>query len=339
MEPEGTTPPEAIEAAVADAPAEPQTPASTPPAEAPNTSIADAFAQAKAELDGQGEGSKPGEDANASKPGGEQAQEPASEEAGTSPDRTYGIQGSIQRLIDLVNAGREDELTPVERGVFDKLKGTLGDRLRPEVERQIQVDREREAGFKNLYLEHLALEEADPAAYIAALKARPKLLNFMEMYAKDHPEISLETPDAQRMYAADEVEAHTSAAKKAGATEAGNRWVEAAKAIAEQMGVDPEAAMANGKGPGTVVAALVEAAAEARAKALVDQKLPGIIEAERQAALEQATARFVSTEVKAPVNIPGSTRNPDAPVQRAPGTKYSMADALKDAAAELEKAS
>lgn len=339
MDPSASTPETAIEAPATDASATPpEAPASSPEA-APN-SIAAAFAQAKAELDGQGGDAATAPDgSSSSEPNEASAQKPApvvpdpAEEA-----KSYKLQGALQRIHDLDAQGRLDELTPEERGVYDKLRSRLSESLRPELESQINADREREASFKALYLDLLAEKEGDPKAFAERLLEKPRTIEFMQRYAAAHPEITLDTPDAQRMYSGDELQAHVNTARRLAGQENGERWMEAAKAIAEQVGVDPSSILEDGKGPGTIVAALVEAAAEAKAKAIVDGKLPDLVKAERAAALEQATAQFVHEQVRTPASIPGGPRNPDAPRPRDVSKPYSMAEAFAEARAELEKA-
>lgn len=295
---------------------------STPEAEGDGgtLTLAEAFAAAKAELGAQP--AEPAKDSSteASPPDGKAEDAPATEQQvqqEPAPERPVTTQAVLDRIRTLVDEGRIAEMTPTERGIYN--------RIRQSFEREQQQERE----FRDLFLELEAERQTDPEGFVERLLGQEngaELLQFYQAYKKAHPDVTLDNPEGRPKQPSPE---QIRAEIRENYNTALN---EIMAAVAEQHGADYSAVVAkSGNKLGTAITLLIDAAVEAR----MAKELPRRLEKEREAIRMEVQAEFAPRNVLTPKVLGNGNA---APVGNSDGP-ITWGQALAEAKAELERAS
>lgn len=313
-------------------------------AEAPERiTLSEAYEQAKAELAGEEsetragvseEGSQ-GEDHGEETPTEARETATADSDAKAEPEKTDTgeretgadeatgdeptTQGQLDRINSLVEQGRESELTPTERGVLR--------RLRERVEQQHQ----QETRFRDMYLQFERMKE-DPEAWTKFLddhQQPDKVLAFMRAYKRDHPDVSLDNPDARPQPSAEQIRAQVEEEQ----TEALEGLVDQ---LAKAAGVEDELPSLRKEADGRHGALLSSITKTAIEKG-VEKMRESVRREEREAAEREAQAKFaprMETHRVLP-GVNGERRTP-APTGNSPRDR--LEQAYYESLQELEKA-
>lgn len=262
-------------------------------------SIYDAAAEAQAQIEAESDdapdsetsGKRSGLDKLATEP-----EAPAPQENDQPKGRS--TQSTLDRIRTLVDQGRESELTREEQGILKRLESRGREKAERERAEREAMEQE-EAGFREIYLDLLALEQDDPAEFAKAIREEPSRAAFMRDYAKAHPEITLDNPDAsppQKSFEQMRAEAQD---------EVRGKLLDLGKYLGEEYGLSDEDVRriaGSAKGEGTYLAGIIDAAVEKRATALADKKVKDAVKArEMELKAEYATKTIVSPR---PLNAP-----------------------------------
>lgn len=217
--------------------------------------------------------------------------EPVAQEA-TAQQRS--LQGTIDRIDTLVRQGRTDDLTPDERGIWEKLRSQASEAVRAEAE--------QEANFKKMFLEFDGYRRTDPAQWAAMIEEDPRRAQFYKAYHEAHPGVSIDNPDGETARVPD-----TRARQ-----EVDDQWRkglgDTLGAVARESGISEARVveLANeAQGPFSMVAAVVNEAVKAR----LEKERPQIVAAERDAAEKETQARWAKETLMAPPSMPGVPRS------------------------------
>lgn len=226
-----------------------------------------------------------------------------------SDRKLYDERGALQRILQLRKDGKVGELPPEAQGVLRRLEEEIRRSALAEHERQ----QKEEAEFKDFYLTNLALREHDPAAYAKVISAQPELALFMKAYETEHPEVTLDDPDARPRKTEGQM-------VKEIAQEYGAGFEAMIDAIAADGGLDPEtigklkAEFKFGQHPdsmqlGTFGAKLITAVAEVMAKDLAAKEVERV-KAEERKAYDLQLQRVRGMGAQPPRQLPGGVRDP-----------------------------
>lgn len=244
--------------------------------------------------------------------------ETGAEEATGEDDRT--TKGTLDRINSLVEQGRENELTPHERGVLR--------RLRERVEQQHQ----QETRFRDLYLQFERMKTEDPEGWTKFLddhQQPDKVLAFMRAYKRDHPEVSLDNPDARPQPSAEQIRAQVEEEQ----TEALDGLVDQ---LAKAAGVEEELPTLRKEADGRH-GALISAITKTAIEKGVEKMRESVRREEREAAEREMQAKFaprMETHRVLP-GVNGESR-PPAPTGNTPRDR--LEQAYYESLQELEKA-
>lgn len=260
-----TAPDAAIEASVAPEPTAPET--DTSPEEEQGLSVEEAFeralARAKDSEDEEETAEGDGEPASAVEPN-------AAGEAPEDAAKPADSQAVLDRVYQLWKQGREEELSPQERGILR--------RMELDATTRIQTQQAQEESFRDLYLGLLAQKDEDPEAFAHFLQSDPKgeeSLRFMKAYAAAHPDVTLDSPQAPVVKRAD---VYRDAVAQAFDT------VDTALAtVAGKYGLTDADLESAYEKSGNDFASYLDAIVAAAAKAEVERERPKIAKAEREA--------------------------------------------------------
>ena len=253
--------------------------------EAPHSDLDDiraAVEETRADMD-RAAGDTSEESKDASPEAAAALQSPASSEppAQTAATRQFTEQQAFDRALSLHRAGRTHELPPEVQGQIRKWEADT-------VERHA-AEQKVEAEFDELYLELKALEEEDPAEFVKQLRD-PELgksrFEFMEMYAKAHPEVTLDNP---RRGPKAKTEAEIRVEQDGATAQALDASL---RAFAEDHGVKDYDTIRASSGAGK--AQLMVSVMQAVVAANTAKELPNIRKAERDAAYKEAMAEYGS---------------------------------------------
>lgn len=298
-------------------------------AESGGDSFLDAFRAARAELatgdtdSGSGQDSTTDSAPPATPPDSEGAQQNAAE---TTPrgDRSYSFHGALRRLSTLVEQQRLGELTPEEAGEMTRLRALIA----PDIKADFEQEQAREQSFREMFLQLDYEFNEDPRAWADRIAGDPGFLEFYELYKRDHPGLTYETADKPRTFS----EEHVHAAVRDGVRDARAKidagLREALKEIAAEHDVDFDALSNSSSGTGSLMAALVSAAAEKKAAGLVEKQLPARLEAETKA-LKQERDALRAQAAQSPRGVRTILRDPRT--VSAPSKGESMQDAYREA--------
>lgn len=141
------------------------------------------IAEAGKESTGEPSGESPDAAPDAEKPAAAAAEATLSGEKLTP-------QQVLDRIQTLTSQGRENELTPSERGVLR--------RIRSEAVAAHQQEAEQETQFRDLFLDLDRKAKEEPETFVATLMQSEdgeRLVRFYRQYQKDHPDISTDNPN------------------------------------------------------------------------------------------------------------------------------------------------
>lgn len=260
-----TAPDAAVEASVSPEPTAPET--DTSPEEEQGLSVEDAFERALARAKDSEEKEETGEgDGQPAAPVDSAAEEATAEDAAKPADS----QAVLDRVYQLWKQGREEELSPQERGILR--------RMELDATTRIQAQQAQEESFRELYLGLLAQKDEDPEAFAHFLQSDPKgeeSLRFMKAYAAAHPDVTLDSPQAPVVKRAD---VYRDAVAQAFDT------VDTALAtVAGKYGLTDADLESAYEKSGNDFASYLDAIVAAAAKAEVERERPKIAKAEREA--------------------------------------------------------
>lgn len=315
MEPESGTLPDQAESAVGTEDTQPagepvgSTAEGSPEADRP-FSMAEAFAAAKAAAgESPADNAAPDEGSGA---GDAQASDAAPNARTKGSDRKlYDERGALQRILQLRKEGKVGELPPEAQGALRRLE----DEIRQRAIAEHEARQKEEAEFRDLYLTNLALREHDPAAYAKVVSDQPELALFMKAYEREHPEVTLDDPDARPRKTESQLAQEIAQAY-------GTGFEAMVDAIAEDGGLDAEtigklkAEFKFGKHPdsmqlGTFGAKLITAVAEAMAKDLAAKEVERV-RAEERKAYDLQLQRLRGLGAQPPRQLPGGVSNPQS---------------------------
>lgn len=296
----------------------------SPEAETP-FSMADALAAVKAAAGESPAGeAAPDEGSGAS---GEKASEAAPDAQKKGSGKLYDERGALQRILQLRREGKVGELPPEAQGLLR----TLESELRRTAVTEHQARQQEEAEFKDLYLSNLALREQDPAAYAKVVSERPELAIFMKAYADEHPEVTLDDPDARPRKTEGQM-------VKEIAQQYGTGFEAMIDAIAADGGLDSEAIgklkaeFRFGEHPdsmqlGTFGAKVITAVANVMAKSLAEKEIERVKVEERKA-YDLQLQRVRGMGAQPPRQLPGGVSNPKS--NEAKAGPVSMREAFEE---------
>lgn len=289
-------------------------------AEAPaEFTMADAFAAARAETEAA---AAPSEDSTAesSQPEGDEQPQAGAEqhaEASAPPEKPVTTQGVLDRIQTLVAQGREAELTPEERGVYN--------RVREAAKAEVLKTQAEEKEFRRTYLDFERLRLEDPDSFAEKVLENPDIVGFMRSYKAANPEVSLENPEpGPRQPSPDEV-------RQEMRSQYNDAITNVVKAVAADAGVDYDAVAKDAEGKlGTVLTRLVDAAI----KVGIEKALPDIKKAEREAAALEAQALYANKTIVTPKVMGAGVTDPRA-ARPSGGGPISMREAAELARQEM----
>lgn len=260
-----TAPDAAVEASVSPEPTAPET--DTSPEEEQGLSVEDAFERALARAKDSEEKEETGEGDGQPAAPVDSAAEEATAEAAAKPADSQAV---LDRVYQLWKQGREEELSPQERGILR--------RMELDATTRIQAQQAQEESFRELYLGLLAQKDEDPEAFAHFLQSDPKgeeSLRFMKAYAAAHPDVTLDSPQAPVVKRAD---VYRDAVAQAFDT------VDTALAtVAGKYGLTDADLESAYEKSGNDFASYLDAIVAAAAKAEVERERPKIAKAEREA--------------------------------------------------------
>lgn len=314
-EPEGSAAPDQAIDAGGESPAPAQDAAT---GEDAPLSMADAFAQAKASTpatETAPESASKDPDGGETAPAGDAGKPPEGRKNQKNEDHSV-----LRKIATLREQNRIGELDPVAQGELRRLEESISTAA---ITRHEQTQKE-EADFKTAYLDLLAMAKENPAGYRELVRSQPDWLSFEVAYAKAHPEISLESPDAKPAQA-DPVKVRNEIAATYG-----RGFEDTIDAIAADGGLsDADLAALKGefafgthpdsKNLSVFLGKMVTALAEKQADTIVAKRLPEVKRAERTAA-ETAAAVKLGREARPPIHLvdrskgPGSSSDSSGPI-------------------------
>lgn len=252
-----------------------------------------AFEETIAERSAPKETSEESNDASTEAP--KDGQAATSSEATPTPEavtRPMTEQQAFDRALSLHRAGRTHELPPEVQGQIRKWEADTV--ARHAEEQKLEKD------FDELYLDMLALQEEDPAEFARQLRD-PELgrdrLEFLDKYAKLHPEVTLDNPRrGEKVKSEAEIRAEQNGMLR-------ETLDKSFRAFAEEHGVSNfEELRASAAGAGTFLTSVMQAVVDAK----VAKELPNLRKAEGDAAYKQAMADYGMSVPK--VSLSGSGR-------------------------------
>lgn len=236
----------------------------------------------------------------------------------TPENRT--TQGTLDRLNTLVSQGRIAELTPAERGLFNRIQQRAID--------SHTAEQQQENEFKDLFLSLEAEAIDDPAAFASRLLADPRLSAFHNAYKTAHPEVSVDTPDAKPAPDPRRIRSEIDSEYRTTIAEAVATIAEKAGLKAAELTVLREGA----SGPLSHLDAVFTAAV----KAGIEKERPALRAEERKAAALEAQAKYAGRTIVTPRTAGGLPKAAPGDGE-APRSFSTIGEAYK-AAVELENA-
>lgn len=281
-------------------------------------SIADALAEARAELDAQPEETASGDSKEPpAKDVAETTETPPAEQATEAPvARKDPAQGELQRILQLVEEGRQGELSPTARGVLRRLQ------------ENVKQEAARENEYRETYLRFERMKGEDPEAFADEVINDPAIPRFMRAYKAKHPDVSLDSPNGSTT--ADPVRI-----RRELDAEYAEAVTETVAMIAANAGLDEPSIDRIRQESGGKLGVMMARAFEESVKAAVAKELPKIKEAERVAAQQEAQAAYANKTIIAPRVVNGTPGNVKG-AGRDPSQPYTWADALAESKQELE---
>lgn len=279
------------------------------------TSMESALAEARAELASDESVPVQGEDAQASlnPPTAVDSEATPQESTESVPDRKATPQGVLDRILSLIQEGREAELDPSSRGVLRKL------------EERSEARRQEDANYRKLYLGYESEKFEDPDSFVEKMIAEPAIGQFMSAYKRQHPEISLENPTAQhREPSAAEVRAQVD-------VEYADAVTQTVSAIARTAGIDDGTVARLQAESGGRLGEFMARSFDEAVKVQAEKMRPEIARKEREAAELEAQARYANKTIITPRAVGGL---PVTGGHRDLSEPFSMRDAMREARAE-----
>lgn len=294
-----TAPDAAVEASVTPEPTAPETDIDSPEEEQ-GLSVEDAFERALASARDSEEEDEAGvEDGEPAAPAEADAAEEAPAEDAAKPADSQAV---LDRVYQLWKLGREEELSPQERGILR--------RMELDATTRIQTQQAQEESFRELYLGLLAQKDEDPEAFAHFLQSDPKgeeSLRFMKAYAAAHPDVTLDSPQAPVVKRAD--------VYRDAVAQAFDTVDTALSTVAGKYGLSDADLESAYEKSGNDFASYLDAIVSAAAKAEVERERPKIAKAEREAHAAELQAVRAKKTIITPRPLNGSPASkPVAPV-------------------------
>ena len=275
----------------------------------------------------------PSEESNdASQPPADQQPESESGDQGQAQDDSQpgpSMQSTLDRIRMLDERGRLDELTPTERGVYD--------RIVDQTRGQLQTEMRQDTEFGQLYVKLMEAESEGNFMEVAREVAGGRgqsasnVVAFFDAYKNQHPEVTLDNPNPNQRDTRPDVRR----LRDEGAASARTETEGVLKEVAKGLGISDTKFLelqAKSQGVNTLMAEVIAEGITAG----IEAKLPEVTDAERKAATKEASLTNLGA-VKTPRSLTGGATDPsksgksDGPV--------TMGDALQEAIAAEEKAS
>ncbi len=272
------------------------------------------------------EGKQPeGEKPAGEPPEGDAAKDEA-EAAGEAGKPEKTSQQVIDRIYSLVAQGREEELSPAERGVLNKIRQDAERRGR---EAAIKEQGEEQT-FRDMFLALDAQAKEDPANFVKMLQEEPdgaRKLSFYQAYKEAHPGVSVDNPDAP-------VGPNRAAVERETYQKVFDRFGQEVDRVAAKAGVTADALATlfeNAKDPWSYL----EGAVDAAIASAVERERPKIAAEERRAAELEAQAKYGTQRIITPRTVNGSAVAPREGLDRSPSEGIKIEDAFREATRRL----
>ena len=283
-------------------------------------SIAEALAEARAEQQAQTDDTPPGDSTTEPPEKGDAETDEATDTGETETTAPVAkkdpAQGELQRILQLVEEGRQAELTPTARGVLRRLQ------------ENVKAEAARENEYRETYLRFERMKVEDPEAFGDEVVKDPAVPQFMRAYKSAHPDVSLDSPEGSTTVDPVKIRRELDAQYSEAMTET-------VAMIASNAGLDETQIDRIRQDSGGKLGVLMAKAFEESVKAAVAKELPKVKAAERLAAQQEAQAAYANKTIITPrvVNgTPGDTKG----AGRDPNQPYTWHDALAESKKELD---